>query len=101
VKSNFAVHVFNTHHTYRNIERNLEILHTLPKVPKLNTTEKYEIYKHYKQHQPNILNDEIHKIHTLFDIITHASHTNISAIPTTIPQKMNPITVHSTQTAKH
>ena len=45
-------------------------------------------------------NDQLHyKIHTLFDIITHASHTNISAIPTTMNRKMNPITASSTGTA--
>ena len=56
IKSNFAEHIFNTHHTYINIETNLEILHILPKGPKLNSTEQYEIYKHYKQSPTNILN---------------------------------------------
>ena len=51
IKSNFAEHIFNTHHSFTDIETNLEILHTLPKGPKLNTTEQYEIYKHYKQSQ--------------------------------------------------
>ena len=32
IKSNFAEHIFNSHHTYTNIETNLEILHILPKV---------------------------------------------------------------------
>ena len=41
IKSNFAEHIFNTHHTFTNIETNLEILHTLPKGPKLNTAEQY------------------------------------------------------------
>jgi len=36
------------YHIYMNIEKNLEILHTLPKGPKLNTTEQYEMYKQYK-----------------------------------------------------
>ena len=31
IKSNFAEHIFNTHHTCTNIETNLEILHILPK----------------------------------------------------------------------
>ena len=48
-KSNFAEHIFNTHHTYTVIETNLGILHILPKGPKLNTSKQYEIYKHYKQ----------------------------------------------------
>ena len=39
--------------------------------------------------------------HTLFDTITHASYTNISAIPITMKQKTNPIAVSSTGTAKH
>ena len=43
-----AEHVFNTHHTYADIEKNLEILHILPKGPKANTNEPYEMYKHYK-----------------------------------------------------
>jgi hypothetical protein len=59
-KSNFAEHIFNAHHTYTNIETNLEILFILPKDPKLNTTEQYEINKHYKQSPTNILNDQIH-----------------------------------------
>ena len=84
IKSNFAEHIFITHHTFTDIETNLEILHTLPKGPKLNTAEQYEIYKHYKQSPTNILNDQIHyKSHTLFDTIKHSSHNNISAIPTT------------------
>ena len=49
IKSNFAQHIFNTHHSYTNIKINLEILHILPIGAKLNTTEQYEIYKHYKQ----------------------------------------------------
>ena len=66
IKSNFAEHIFYTHHTFTDIETNLEILHTLPKGPKLNTTEQYEIYKCYKQSPTNILNDQIHyKSHTL------------------------------------
>ena len=48
MKSKIVEHIFNTRHTYINIETNLEILHTLLKDPKLNTTEQYEIYKHYK-----------------------------------------------------
>ena len=48
IKSNFAEHIFSTHHTYTNIETNLEILHTLPKGPKLNSIEQNDIYKHYK-----------------------------------------------------
>ena len=52
IKSNFAEHIFNTNHTYTNIETNSEILNTLWKGPKLNTTEQYEIYKHYKNNQP-------------------------------------------------
>ena len=47
VTKELCKHIFNTHHTYTDIETNLEILHTLPKGPKLNTTEQYEIYKHY------------------------------------------------------
>jgi hypothetical protein len=42
IKSNFAEHIFNTHHTYTNIETNLEMLHITPKGPKPNTTEQYE-----------------------------------------------------------
>ena len=62
---------FNTHHTYTNIETNLEILHILPKGPKLNTTKQYEIYKHYKQSPTNILNYQIqYKSHTLFTVAT-------------------------------
>jgi hypothetical protein len=52
IKSNFSEHIFNTHHTYSNIETNLEILDTLPKGPKLNNTEQYEIYKHYELSSP-------------------------------------------------
>ena len=48
----------------------------------------YEVYKHYKQFPTNKLNDHLHyKTHTLFDTITHASYTNISAIPTTMNRK--------------
>ena len=87
IKSNFAEHIFNTHHTYTNIETNLEILHILLKDHKLNTTEQYEIYKYYKQSLTNILNDQIHyKSHTLFYTI---KHINISAIPTTMNWKIN------------
>ena len=96
IKSNFAEHIFNTHHTFTDIETNLEILHTLPKGPKLNTTEQYEIYKHYKQSPTNILNDQIHyKSHTLFYTIRH---NNISAFPTTMNQD---ITASFTGTIKH
>ena len=84
-QSNFAEHIFNTHHTFTDIETNLEILHTLPKGPKLTTTEQHKICKHYKQSPTNILNDQIHyKSHTLFDTIKHSSHNNISAILTTM-----------------
>ena len=55
IKSNFAEHIFNTHHTFTDIETNLEILHIPPKGPKLNTTEQYETFKHYKQSPTNIL----------------------------------------------
>ena len=96
IKSNFAEHTFNTHHTYTNIEANLETLHTLPKGTKLNATEQYEIYKHYKQSPTNILNDQIHyKSHTLFYTIRH---NNISAFPTTMNQD---ITASFTGTIKH
>ena len=60
IKSNFAEHMFNTHHTCTNIETNLEILHILTKGSKLYTTKQYEIYKHYKQSPTNILNDHVH-----------------------------------------
>ena len=33
MKSKFAEHIFNTHHTYTNIETNLENQHILLKVP--------------------------------------------------------------------
>ena len=49
IKSNFTEHIFNSHHTYTNIETNLEILHILAEGPKLNTTEQYEVYKNYKK----------------------------------------------------
>ena len=92
IQSNFAEHIFNTHHTYTDTETNLEILHILPKCPKLNTTEQYEIYKHYKQSPTNILNDQIHyKSHTLFDTIIHCSHNNISANPTTTNGTLQPV----------
>ena len=49
-----------------------------------------------------VLNDQLHyKTHTLFDTITHASITNISAVRTTMNQKTNPIAASSTGTAKH
>ena len=32
-----------------------------------------------------------YKNHTLFDTIPHASHTNFSAVPTTMNQETNPI----------
>ena len=50
----------------------------------------------------NVLNYQLHyKTHILFDTITHATHTNISAIPTTMNRKTNFITASSTRTAKH
>ena len=71
----------------------------LPKDPKLYTIKLYEIYKHYKQSPTNILNDQIHyKSLTLFDTIKHSSHNNISAIPTTMNQK---IAASSTGTVMH
>ena len=95
----FAEHIFNTHHTWTNIETNLEILHILPKGPKLKTTEPYEIYKHHKQFPTNILNDQIHyKCHTLFDTINHCIHNIISAIPTTMDRN---IAASSIETVKH
>ena len=45
--------------------------------------------------------DKHYKTHILFDTITHPSHTNISAIPTTMNWKTNSITAISTGTAKH
>ena len=52
-------------------------------MPQTKPTEQYGIYKHYKQLATNILNDQLHyKTHTLFDKITHAGHSNISALPT-------------------
>ena len=94
-----AEHIFNTHHTFTDIETNQEILHALPKGPKLNTTEQYEICKHYKQSPTNILNDQIHyKSHTLFDTIIHSSHNNTSANPTTTNRN---IAASSTRTVKH
>ena len=41
--------------------------------------------------QPTLNNELHYKTHTLFDTITHAIHTNISAIPTTMNQKTNSI----------
>ena len=38
IKTNFAEHIFNTNHTYTNIETNLKILHILPKGPKCHQT---------------------------------------------------------------
>ena len=56
------------------------MLYTLPKDPKLNTSEQYEIYMYYKQSPTNMLNGQLcYKTHTLFDTITHVSHTNFSA----------------------
>ena len=96
IKSNFAEHIFNTHHTHTVIETNRKILHILPKGPKLNTTVQYEICKHYKQSPTNILNDQIHyKSHTLFDTIIH---NNIFANPTTTNRN---IAASSTRTVKH
>ena len=64
----------------------------VPQGPKLNSTEQYKVHKHYKQSPTNILNDQLHhKTHTLFDTITHARHTNISAVSTTMNQKITPI----------
>ena len=69
----------------------------LPKDPKLNTANRYEIYKHYKQSLTSILNDQLHyKTHTLFDTISHASLTNISATLTTVNQKVIFIAASST-----
>ena len=91
--------LFNTYHTYTNNETNQEILHILSKGPKLNTTEQYKLYNHYKQSPTNILNDQLYyKTHTLFDTITHARHTNISANPITMNWKMNSIETTSTGT---
>ena len=99
IKSNFAEHIFNTHHRYTNIETNLEILHILPKGPKLITTELYDIFKHYKQSPTKILNDQIHyKSHTFLDTTKHSGHHNISAVPTTMNRN---IAASSTGTAKH
>jgi hypothetical protein len=39
-------------------------------------------------------------LETHSDTITHASHTNISTIPSTVIWKTNPITANSTRTAK-
>jgi hypothetical protein len=42
----------------------------------------------------DILNNQLHyKIHTFFNMVSHASHTNISDIPTTINRKKNSIAV--------
>ena len=58
-----------------------------------------KIFKHYKQSPINILNDQLqYKTHTLFNIIIHASHTNISAIPTPMNWKANTIAASSTWT---
>ena len=49
-----------------------------------------------------LLNDQLHyKTHTHFDTITHASHTNISAIPIPMNQKAKSTIVSSTGTTKH
>ena len=99
MKSNFAEHILNTHHTYTDIKTNLEILHILSEGPKLNTSKQYEIYKHYKQSPTNVLNDQIHyKSHKLFDTIKHSSHNNISAILKTMNRN---IAASSTWTVKH
>ena len=95
--------IFNVHHinVHNNTETNLEIVHALWKGPKLSTIDQYEIHIHYKHSSTNILNYQLHyKTQTLFDTITRASYTNISAIPTTMNLKMNPLTASSTGTAK-
>ena len=68
---------------------------------KLNYTPPNDItYKHYKQLPINMLNEQSHyKTHKLFDIITQASHTNVSVTANTVNRKTNPIT--ASVTAKH
>ena len=50
----------------------------------------------------NIPNDQIqYKTHTVFGTITHANHTNISAVPTPNEPESNHTTVTSAETAKN
>ena len=56
------------------------LLQTLQKDKNLSIIEQYEIYKHYKQSQTSVLNDQLYyKTHTVFNTITHVSHTSNSA----------------------
>ena len=57
--SNFAKHLVNTNHDYRNFETNCIPLHICGKGNVMNTLEEYEIYKAHKLHSNNILNDKL------------------------------------------
>ena len=57
--SNFARHLVETNHDYKNFGTNCIPLHISGKGQVMNALEEYEIYKAYKLHSNNILNDKL------------------------------------------
>lgn len=68
MKSNYAEHLLNTNHEYKNINENLEILDYENNNNKLNVKEDFQIYKHYKKDSQNILNSmQLHYKNPIFE----------------------------------
>ncbi|KAG8261937.1 hypothetical protein J6590_108507 [Homalodisca vitripennis] len=72
IKSNFAEHLLETGHNYKNIEKNMEILDIERKGEKLNTKEELHIYLNYKKDPHNILNSNLkNKTNPIFEKISN------------------------------
>lgn len=70
MKSNFADHLINSGHEYKNIEENLTILAYERDHDKLLVKEEMNIYMHYKKDPLNILNSmQIKESHPIYDKI--------------------------------
>lgn len=70
MKSNFAEHLIETRHEYKNIDENLEILEYERNKTKLNVKEDFHIYTNYKRCPQNLLNTmNINKTNPIFEKI--------------------------------
>lgn len=74
-KSNFAEHLLNSGHNYKNINENLKILDLEIKGNKMDSKEELFIYLHSKEDKDNILNNQqIDKENPIFKLIRKVNH---------------------------
>ena len=72
MKSNFAEHLLESNHEYKNMNENLKILEFENNKQKLSVKEDFHIYNHFKETPQNLLNStNINKKNLIFDKISN------------------------------